>query len=230
MINDHVLGLIQDQISVRFKNPQLLLQAITHKSYASEHKTDLHFEKLELLGDALLDFLVLEYLMQTYTSDTEGQLSKKRSSLVNQAILETIARDMKLSQFIRLGRSEAKSGGSEKASILSSVVEAILGAVYMDQGIEAARALVERWFSQRIFQHELFKLDFKTELQEKVQAKLRKTPTYREIDGAVKKYPSEFIVGVFIDEVLLAKGEGKSKKEAEQKAARRALEKFNHGV
>jgi len=230
MTCDQALGEVQDQISIRFKNPQLLLQALTHKSFASEHKSELHFEKLELLGDALLDFLVLEFLMQSYASDSEGQLSKKRSCLVNQAILETIAREMKLSRFIRLSRSEAKSGGSEKASILSSVVEAILGAVYLDQGIEAARKLVEIWFGQRIFQNELFKLDFKTELQEKVQAKYRMTPIYREIDDEAKKDSVEFLIGVFIGGDLWAKGKGRSKKEAEQKAAQQALERLNHGI
>lgn len=293
MTEDYLLNAIQNRIGIEFKNPQLLLQALTHKSFAIENDMELHYEKLELLGDALLDFLILEYLMQTYSSDSEGQLSKKRASLVNQALLDTIARELELYQYIRLSRAESKSGGAQKASILAAVVEAILGALYVDQGLESCRKLISILFGARIHQQELFKLDFKTELQEKIQGKYRKTPVYKELSSEVtaekaskrtKEGPvvrlkdrsrgshlktqfatgslleseavarpkskkefkprasdlvktelgstvneGEFRVGVFVDEQLWAEGRGRSKKEAEQKAAARALEKFNNG-
>lgn len=227
MKEDRILVAVQSKLGVQFQNPQLLLQALTHKSYAIENSSKLDFERLELLGDALLDFLVLEYLMQVYTEDSEGQLSKKRSSLVNQAILETICREMELGPWIRLSRSEVKSGGFEKSSILSSVVEAILGAVYLDQGLLVARRLVKKWFDKRIFQEELFRLDFKTEFQEKIQSKLRITPTYRELDEK-RGQDFEFRVGVFVGEQQWAEATGKSKKEAEQRAAAIALEKLKN--
>jgi len=229
MKKDQILGRVQEKIGFRFQNPQLLLQALTHKSYAIERHSSSHFEKLELLGDALLDFLVLEYLMQVYPTDSEGQLSKKRSSLVNQGILEAISRDLDLSSSIRLSRAEAKSGGFDKASILASVVEAILGALYLDQGISSARRLIEIWFKDRILQESLFKLDFKTEFQEKVQSKLRKTPTYRDLNELGLR-ATEFNVGVFVGEEIWAEAQGKSKKEAEQKAAAIALERLKNGL
>jgi ribonuclease III len=223
-----VVEAVEALIEKKFHQPELLLQALTHKSFAMEKGLHLHFEKMELLGDALLDFLVLEQLMEHYPHDTEGQLSKKRASLVNQMVLDRIAREMELSYLVRLGRSEFKSDGQNKASILASVVEAILGALYLDQGLESCRDLVKKWFESKIHQEDLFKLDFKTELQEKVQAQWKKTPTYKTLDRVLESVEdsTEFLVGVFVDQDCWAKGLGKTKKEAEQKAASQALRKL----
>lgn len=218
---------LENQLTVQFRNPKLLTQALTHKSYAMEHGSEEHYEKLELLGDAILDFLVIEYLMQEYPSDSEGQLSKKRASLVNQTTLEGVAREFNLGPYIRLSRGEQKSGGIDKSSILSSVTESILGALYMDQGLESCRSLIKLWFAKKLKDAKQFQLDFKTELQEKVQGERKKTPFYELIEHRKLEDQAElFLVGVFIEKECLAQALGKTKKEAEQKAAQIALERF----
>lgn len=218
---------LEKKLLTQFKKPELLLQACTHKSYTIEQGRGNHYEKLELLGDAILDFLVLEALMLTFPNDSEGQLSKKRASLVNQTVLHSVALDLDLAQFIRVSRGESRSGGLEKSSILSSVTEAILGAVYLDQGIEACRSMIQNWFRDKITDERYYQLDFKTELQELVQGKLRTTPFYRLMgDEKLKSKLDEFSVGVFVGEECWAEAKGKSKKEAEQKAAEMALLKI----
>lgn len=209
------------RLGLQFKNRYLLEKACTHKSFAIECQTDDHYEKFELLGDAILDFLVLESLMEYYEKDTEGQLSKKRASLVNQSVLYDIACEIRLGDYIRLSRGEEKSGGLHKPSILSSVVEAILGALYQDSGIDSCRILIKKWFGEKLKDSKYFELDFKTKLQEFIQGTEKVTPTYR---MTRENYEGDlFSVGVFVGDLCLAEGKGRSKKEAEQKAAELAL-------
>lgn len=216
-----------------FKTPELLLQALTHKSFANEksggapcvHRDN---ERMEFLGDAVLDLALSECLMRKFPNDPEGALSKKRASLVNEETLSLIARELQLETLIRLGKGETKTGGLQKPRILASTLEAALGAVFLDAGFDAALKVVEKIFETRL--NELvtspvdFRSDFKTRLQECAQEVHKATPTYQVEGESGPDHDKQFEVSVRLDGQILATGNGRSKKAAEQDAARKALE------
>lgn len=210
------------------KNTELRDQSLTHRSFTQELKLSLaDFERLEFLGDALLDFLIAEKLMKVYPDDPEGLLSKKRASLVNEEVLAKKSKLLGFDHKIRLGPAEARSGGADKPSLLSNVFESVLAALYLDQGHGTASEWLESVFEQDIkaLGASEFEKDYKTRFQEWAQSHLRKTPTYQTQSESGLSHLKQFHVEVVIDLEVWGEGFGSSKKKAEQKAAEMALKK-----
>lgn len=219
-----------------FRDHSLLELALTHKSYSNEKSggaptVSTDNERLEYLGDAVLDLALSDLLMAEFPNDPEGALSKKRASLVNEETLASIARELKLDALVRLGKGEVKTGGLQKPRILASCLEAVFGAVFQDGGYAAARATIAALFTSRLAALRLsavdFHLDFKTRLQEKAQEILKATPSYQVEHESGPDHDKKFEVSVRLEGRILATGLGKSKKAAEQDAARQALEKIS---
>ena len=219
---------LQDVIGHRFANVRLLLTALTHRSWANENRTDdakqpQDNERLEFLGDAVLDLVIGHRLMDRYPDQREGELSVTRAHVVSEAGLSDVARSIRLGKWLLLGKGEERSGGRDKPSILADALEAVIAAVYLDAGFDAARDLVERLMAEVIDQvRETGTSDYKTAFQEAAQARLKVTPEYRVLGSSGPDHDKTFEVGVAIDGKVWATGAGKSKKEAEQRAARAA--------
>lgn len=225
------LEALQAALGYTFSDRGILLQALTHTSYGHEHfpKRPLALkdnERLEFLGDAILDAIVSDILLECYPNDHEGRLSKIRAAVVNEKTLCAVALRLKLDTAVRLGKGEALSGGTRKPSILSSTFEAIVAAIYIDGGFNAVYPVV-RFLFQPFFKENgeiLHTADPKTRLQEKIQAERKVTPTYHLLGSVGPDHAKVFTVEVRVAEVPLARAEGSSKKDAEQNAARSALE------
>lgn len=205
--------------------------ALTHKSFANERNesAETHNEKLEFLGDAVLDLVLSDLLMEKYPADTEGNLSKKRASLVNETVLAQIALELGLADQIRLGKGEILSQGNTKPRLLASVYEALLGAVYLDGGYEAAKQLIRENFAlqfEKMNPLEDYYSDFKTRLQELAQAELKATPNYLVVDEAGPSHDPQFRVKLSLHSFPVSEGTGRSKKNAEQEAAKLAIENW----
>lgn len=219
---------LEKKLNYKFKKNELLERALTHKSFAHElrERCD-HNEKLEFLGDAVLDLVLGEYLMEKFPSDGEGGLSKKRASLVNEDVLCKISADLELSKYMHLGRGESLTGGAQKPRLLASAYEALLGAVFLDGGFEAAREFARRDFAgliESIDPTKDFEKDYKTRLQEVMQKETKEAPVYELISEDGPPHDRIFTVCVRVKEINLATGTGRSKKIAEQEAAKKALD------
>ena len=213
---DRVLG-------VRFRDPALRQLALTHRSYAFENELPANNERLEFLGDAVLGIVVTDAAFREFPEMPEGELAKLRAAIVNMGALADVARDLGLGRFILLGRGEAMSGGFDKSSILADALEALLGAVYLDRGLPAARKLIERVFRPRMIAYVRGEgeRDYKTILQELASAEVRAVPDYR-IRERGPDHQKEFTATVFLGGKEWGTGVGRSKKEAEQQAAHEA--------
>ncbi len=215
-------------LGVHFENKDLLLQALCHRSYLNENP-DFKLgnnERLEFLGDAVLELIVTEYLFENYPQDPEGVLTNWRAALVNTKILSKTAKELKILDFILLSKGEQNGAGKAKQYILADVFEALTGAIYLDQGYEKAKEFIKEKLLvklPRIIELELFK-DPKSELQEIAQEKRGVTPVYRVLEKDGPDHQKHFKIGVFLGEELLSIGDGQSKKEAEERAAQMALE------
>jgi ribonuclease III len=211
-----------------FKNRELLEQALTHKSFSFEKKHDFqHNEKLEFLGDAVLDLIASAKLYQFYPLDDEGQLSKKRASLVNEEALALVALDLELPQFLKLGKGEVITGGAAKPRLLASAVEALLGALYLEADFETTSKVCSQLFErqlQLLTTEESYATDYKTRFQEVAQKALRQTPTYLVVSEEGPAHERIFTVSLNLKEETVSHGQGRSKKLAEQNAAKIALE------
>ncbi len=216
-------------LNYRFLRPELLKQALRHKSYANEFAKEnlLHNEKLEFLGDAVIDLILSEYLMEKFPQDDEGGLSKKRASLVNENALAEIASRLNLMSDLQLGKGEALSDGHRKPRLLASAYEAILGAVFIDGGYQSAKTLAREHFdillelmdpSRGYFQ------DYKTQAQEIAQSALKSTPVYEVIKEEGPSHSPQFHVRLSLQGQAVSEGIGRSKKMAEQEAAKNAIE------
>ncbi len=230
------LSNIQLRLSYTFKDEELLERALTHKSYANENKRTSHNERMEFLGDAVLGLVVSEHLMKTCPDSTEGDLSRFRAAVVSEPALASVARELGLGDFLLLGKGEDQSGGRNKDSLLADCLEALIAAVYLDAGKDAAEALVIRIFDAVITKTCSIGslLDYKTDLQEICQERLKQLPEYRVLSETGPDHQKQFEMEVWIKGRLSGHGRGKSKKEAEQGAAREALamlaEKTDHLV
>lgn len=228
------LEALQAALRYTFSDRGILLQALTHTSYGHEHfpKRPLALrdnERLEFLGDAILDAIVSDILLECYPESHEGKLSKIRAAVVNEKTLTDVAVKLGLANAVRLGKGELQSGGNEKPSILSSTFEAIVAAIYLDGGFNAVYPVV-RFLFQPFFKTDqdiLHTADPKTRLQEKVQATKKITPTYHLIDAEGPDHAKTFTVEVRVGDDSVARAQGSSKKDAEQNAARAALETEN---
>ncbi len=208
------------------KNSSLREEALTHRSFTQELKLKMpDNERLEFLGDALLDWFMAEMLMKQFPLDNEGTLSKKRASLVNEEVLSTKARMLGLDKQIKLGPAEARTGGADKASLLSDTFEAVLAAIYLDQGFDSAKSWLHKIFNDDVvaLENKEFEKDYKSRFQEWAQSELKKTPIYILTQELGPAHLREFHVDVKIDSEAWGSGVGSSKKKAEQKAAEVAL-------
>lgn len=218
-----------------FTNQDLFHQALTHKSYHNENykMSKGHNERLEYLGDAVLDLVLSDYLYHSLPDLNEGELSKLRASLVNETALTEIALTLDLGSFLKLGKGEVHTGGENKPRLLSSCFEALIGALYIDQGFDKTKKFILEIFKAKLNDLDLsvhFKSDYKTRLQEALQELKKKVPVY-EIEKEVgPDHEKTFYISLKLDGALLAEGVGKSKKQAEQDAAKKALQRLNENL
>ena len=223
------LDSLQDRIKFKFSDIKLLNKALTHRSYANENSNILkHNERLEFLGDSVLDILVSDYLVHKYSEFAEGKLSKIRAAVVNETCLAKLGKSIKLGNYLLLGRGEDLSGGREKASILADTFEALAGAVFCDGRLDAASDIFLPLLKEEITKTaESWSFrDFKSDLQEYTQNKLVCIPSYRVVREIGPDHAKEFEVVVMIRNEVEGKGLGRSKKEAEQAAAKMAMENY----
>ncbi len=218
---------LEEILGFEFKNKELLKEALTHRSYVNEHPNwpVPNNERLEYLGDAVLELVVTEYLYAKYPDFREGKMTSLRAALVNHVILSKIAKDISLQKFIMLSRGEAKDTGRARDVILANAIEAVLGAVYLDQGYEVAKKLIDEIVLTKLpeVMERGLERDSKSVLQEIVQEKMRITPSYRVLEENGPDHQKEFLVGVLFGEELIEKGRGNSKQEGEYRAAENAL-------
>jgi len=222
------LDLVQERLNVRFNDLSLLLRALTHRSYLNEHPSDSleDNERLEFLGDAVLDFVSGDWLYNRFPEMHEGRLTRLRAALVRTETLADFARQCHLGEALRLGRGEEESGGRDRQANLCRVFEAVVGAIYLDQGLETVREFVLPCFTpalERILDADLDK-DAKSTLQEWSQAHLNLTPTYRTVRETGPDHAKHFTVEVVIGGQVYGQGSGRSKQAAAQEAAQAALE------
>ncbi len=224
------LDSLQKNIGVSFNDQKLLKQAFVHRSYLNESKEFPESnERLEFLGDAILSFITSQYLFRTYPQYPEGTLTNIRSTLVKTTSLAITGTELALGQLLLLSRGEESSGGRTNQSLLADSFEALLGAIFLDQGIEIAKQFVEKvllYKTESIIKNKSY-IDYKSLLQELVQEETKISPTYTVIKSEGPDHDKTFYVAVMMGETPLAQGKGKSKQEAEQDAATTALEKRN---
>ncbi len=213
---------LQTELGYRFKDPALLVRALTHVSF-DRQRSDGHNEVLEFLGDAVLDLAVSDLLMRHNPEKSEGDLSRMRAARVNSSVLAEKAAELKIGALLRLGKGEERSEGRGKPSILSGAFEAVLGAIYQDGGYEPARAVVERYFLGDVREKNLGQQDFKTRLQEISQMLFHEPPVYRLVSELGPDHDKRFVTEIAVGGKILGKGQGRSKKQSEQEAAERAL-------
>lgn len=230
-LNSKELERLQERLGYFFGDRAILLQAMTHTSYGHEFNSEKPLalkdnERLEFLGDAILDVIISDILLEAFPEGAEGHLSKMRAAVVNEKTLAQVARSIGLSDCLRLGKGEVQTGGKEKASILSSAFEALIAAIYLDGGFHAVYPVIRHMFSPMfVEERELMVFyDHKTQLQELVQAKWRVTPSYNLIQTSGPDHAKVFEVEVRMQGRILALATGTSKKEAEQNAASRAIQ------
>jgi len=221
---------LEKKLQVKFNNTALLEQALTHRSFLNENHSQLESnERLEFLGDAILSFCISELLYLKFPQYPEGNLTNIRSNLVKTTALAKIAVSLDIGKYLRLSRGEAESKGSENQSILADTTEAIIGAIFFDQGITVVKKFIEKTFSptlNEIMTLKSFK-DPKSILQEKIQAiDNNLPPIYKTLKEEGPDHDKLFTVGVYLNAKLLATDKGKSKREAEENAARKALKKY----
>lgn len=219
---------LQDLIGTRFSNTEYLLTAVTHRSYLNEHReaTWDHNERLEFLGDAVLELVVTDYLFRTYREKPEGELTAIRAALVNTVSLAAASEALGVNPFLLMSKGEAKDEGRARQYILANVFEAIIGALYLDQGYDAAGTFIAGrlfHFTEEIVRKRLWQ-DPKSRFQELAQEKASITPTYETIAQEGPDHDRVFTIGVFLRHEKIAEGKGRSKQEAEQQAALRAIE------
>lgn len=224
MPDGYSLELLEKRIGYRFRDKGLLKQALTHSSFTNEQKINRkkNYERLEFLGDAVLELVSSEFLFKEHSETPEGEMTKLRASMVCEPALAFCARDIELGQFILLGKGEENTGGRGRDSIVSDVMEAVIGAIYLDGGMEPARTFINRFILSDLEDKQLF-YDSKSTLQELIQGKLKKEFRYELLEESGPEHNKTFRVSVHMEEECLGEGTGRTKKAAEQQAAYKAL-------
>jgi ribonuclease-3 len=230
-------GALEARIGIQFSDQELLLEALTHSSYSNENpEHDIPpNERLEFLGDAILDYMTADYLFRTFSEMHEGEMTALRAALVKTAALASLAREWGLGSYLFLGRGEEASGGRNRPANLCAAFEALVGAIYLDKGMDMVHALIEPMVARQVtrllsdrpgrIQTERFMVkDAKSHLQELSQSYFHLTPSYQTIDERGPDHEKEFTVEVLIGSVARGRGVGRSKQAAEQGAARQALQ------
>jgi ribonuclease-3 len=218
----------EKKLNLKFKNKDLLIQAFCHRSYLNENP-DFYLdnnERLEFLGDAVLELVVTEDLYKKYPKKAEGELTNWRAALVNAKMLSDVAREMDFNDFLLLSKGETKEMGKARQYILANTFEALIGSIYMDSGYKACADFIKKYLMVKlpeIIEKGLFR-DSKSRFQEETQERVGITPTYKVLKEWGPDHAKQFIIGVFLNDELVAQGEGSSKQEAEEEAARNGLE------
>jgi len=222
---------LEKRLGIKFKNKALLKQAFTHRSYLNENpdfKLE-HNERLEFLGDAVIELIVTSHLYNEYPEKTEGDLTNWRAALVNAKMMTSVAEELGFNDFLLLSRGETKELGKARAYILANTFEALLGALYLDSGYKPCDEFIKKYLLKNL--HSIIKdgsyKDAKSKFQEEAQERVSITPNYKVIKESGPDHEKSFTVGVFLDKELVAEGQGSSKQEAEEAAAQLALEVKN---
>ena len=222
---------LEERLGYRFRDRNLLCAAMIHSSYANEHRGSglSSNERLEFLGDAVLGLVTGEYLFRTHPDAPEGDLTRMRAALVCEESLHEVAQSLGLGAYLKLGKGEESGGGRQRPSILADATESVFAAVYLDGGMEAARALIHRVLLERGREEavERRRRDYKTMLQEVVQRKANQVLRYEMIDASGPDHDKVFTCAVTLNDERIGQGSGRSKKEAEQAAAQSALEELS---
>ncbi len=218
----------EDKLGVQFNDADLLRQAFTHRSYLNEHRGEVkgHNERLEFLGDAVLELIATHFLYEKFPGQTEGDLTAYRAALVNAVTCAEVAQELGMNDYLLLSRGEAKDTGRARGILMANAFEALVGAIYLDQGYDAAKKFITEYLFPKIdeiIEKKLW-LDAKSSLQEKAQEVEGSTPSYSVLKEWGPDHDKHFVVGVYVKDKLLAEGQGKSKQDAEQAAARAALD------
>ncbi|CAM3092499.1 ribonuclease III [Streptobacillus ratti] len=222
---------LMSKINYTFKNKKLLLEALTHSSYVNEHNSPniKDNERLEFLGDSVMDLITTEYIYKNNLKSNEGELSKIKSQIISETVFSTISRDLDLGNYVFLSNGENMSGGRERNSVLGDVFEAMVGAIYLDSDYSTTRDVVLKLLESKI--NNLDKIewvsDYKSALQEITQLKYKVTPIYNVVSELGPDHDKTFEIEVRVEERLYGKGIAKSKKMAEKIAAKQAIEKLN---
>ena len=221
---------LEKKLNLKFKNKDLLIQAFTHRSYLNENPDFYltHNERLEFLGDAVLELVVTEELYKKYPKKSEGDLTNWRASLVNSKMLSEVSKDLNYSEFLLLSRGEAKELGKAREYILANAFEALIGSLYLDQGYKVCQNFIKKNLLSKlpeIIEKGLFR-DSKSHFQEEAQERVGITPTYKVLKEWGPDHAKHFIIGVFLGKDKIAEGQGSSKQEAEVEAAKNALKKY----
>lgn len=222
---------LERTIGIKFQNPKLLTEALTHRSYLNEHplKNLQSNERLEFLGDAVLELVVSHFLFEKFPHLPEGELTSLRSKLVCTKSLATLAQRLKLGDYLLMSRGEEKANGATNETLLANTLEAVIGAIYKDQSSDQAERFINQHLlsqSEAILSRQSL-MDFKSKFQEVSQEKFRITPIYQVVKSSGPDHDKIFIVKVLVGKKEWGKGQGKNKQEAEQEAAAAALEKIN---
>lgn len=232
------LSSLEEKINHKFKNKNLLKEALTHRSYLNENPSwgkdflSHHNERLEFLGDAVLELIVTEALFKNYPHSSEGDLTSIRSALVNYQMLADISKDIVLKDYILLSKGEAKDTGKARDVIVANAFESLIGAIYLDGGYEAAEKFINFFVIKRVaevMEKELYR-DPKSFLQEIIQEKMKITPTYDVLSEKGPDHAKIFRIGVYFGDKLIAEGDGSSKQEAEVEAAKSALSSIDANI
>jgi ribonuclease III len=223
------LSILQKKIGSNFKNEELLQQALVHRSYLNEHKNfplD-HNERLEFLGDAVLELIVTDHLYKNYLLP-EGELTNLRAAVVRGEMLSRVAHEIEIEEFLLLSRGEQQGGEKARNYILANTVEALIGAIYLDRGYDAAADFIEKTIITKL--PEILEsgshIDAKSKFQELAQEKHRLTPTYRVLNEEGLDHEKKFVIGLFLDDRKMGEGKGSNKQEAQQNAAKAGLKKL----
>lgn len=222
------LPTLEKSLSVKFKNKDLLTQAFVHRSYLNENPGFYlyHNERLEFLGDAVLELVVTENLYNDYPDKPEGELTSWRAALVNAKMLSSIAKELGFNDYLLLSRGESKETGKAREYILANTIEAFIGALYLDQGLKGAEKFIRKNILSKlphVLESKIFQ-DAKSRFQEIAQEKVGITPTYTVLKEWGPDHAKNFRIAIFLDKEEVAQGEGSSKQEAQQEAAQHALE------
>jgi len=224
-------SILEKNLEIKFSNKDLLKQAFTHRSYLNENpdfKLD-HNERLEFLGDAVTELIVTDHLYRDYPEKAEGDLTNWRAALVNAKMMTSVAEELGFNDFLLLSRGESKEMGKARAYILANTFEALLGALYLDSGYQACDEFLKKYLLKNlgdIIKDGSYK-DSKSKFQEKAQEKVSITPNYKVVKESGPDHDKIFVVGVFLGDEIIAEGQGSSKQEAEEAAAKLALEVKN---
>jgi ribonuclease-3 len=223
-MSEHNLETLEEKLGYRFRNRVLLEEALTHRTFVNETGGGKDNQRLEFFGDAVLDFLLSDILMQQFPTSREGELTRMRATLVDEPGLATIAASFDLGSYLRLGRGEEKGGGRQKRSLLADAFEALIAAIYLDGGLEPVRGIVDATFRPLLSSGEfLAGRDFKTDLQERARLARGELPRYQLKEVSGPDHDRRYTVEIYLGQELMGEGIGRSKKEAEQAAAKAAM-------